>query len=103
MGLAYWTQFEDTIYTSRDFSCENAAGVSGGGGVFSLGESYLANNCLEKGDFLVLPSFTTGVQSKNVTGDIRYGTTLTDAQDTLNSAGLFEIMKISVEDFDAST
>lgn len=100
MGLAYWNQYEDIIYTSRDFSCENAA-TSTNGGTFYDGESYLSNNCLEKGDFLVLPSFTTGIESKNVTGDITYGTTRTDAQATLNTAGLFEIMKISVEDFNA--
>ncbi|CAM9482805.1 unnamed protein product [Hapterophycus canaliculatus] len=100
MGLAYWAQYSDTIYTSRDFSCENA-GSSGSDPVFYDGSSYLNNNCLEKGDLLVLPAFTTGIQSKNMTGDIGYMSTLDDAQDTLNSAGLFEIMKISVEDYTA--
>lgn len=102
MGLAYWTQYENTIYTSRDFSCENA-GTQGAAGVFYGNSSYLHNNCLEKGDFLVIPSSTTGVDTKNVTGDISLGTTRTDAQSTLNTAGLYEIMKISTEDYTAYT
>lgn len=110
MGLAWWDQYGDTIYTSRDFSCENA-GTKGVDPVFSEGSSYLENNCLEKGDFLVIPAFTTGVESKNMTGDISYEygmypnaaytSTLEHALDTVNSAGLYEIMKISVEDYNA--
>ncbi|CAM9316995.1 unnamed protein product [Ectocarpus sp. 8 AP-2014] len=110
MGLAWWDQYGDTIYTSRDFSCENA-GTKGSDPVFSEGSSYLENNCLEKGDFLVIPAFTTGVESKNMTGDISYEygmypnavytSTLEHALDTVNSAGLYEIKKISVEDYNA--
>lgn len=102
MGLAYWTQYESTVYTSRDFSCENA-GTQATNAVFYSNSSYLHNNCLEKGDLLVIPSSTTGFTTQNVTGDTDLGTTRTDAQGTLNTAGLYEIMKISTEDYTADT
>ena len=102
MGLAYWTQYGSTVYASRDFSCENA-GTQASSEVFYSDESYLHNNCLEKGDLLVFPATTTGVSTKNVTGDIKLGTTLSHALSTPNSAGLYEIKKISMEDYTAYT
>lgn len=110
MGLARWAQYSDVIYTNRDFSCENA-GTSGDGTVgsgdpvFYDGSSYLQNNCLEKGNFLVIPAFTTGIYDKDTVGNTNqdYGTTQADAQATINSAGMYEIMKISREDWTAST
>lgn len=102
LGLAYWTQYADMIYTSRDFSCENAGSVMSSA-VFYKNESHLFNNCLEKGDYLVIPSSTSGISTQNVTGDQQLGTTRTKAQATLNTAGLYEIMKISVEDYTATT
>ena len=103
LALAYWHDFSDTIYTQFDFSCENA-GTRDIDPVFNDGNSYLNNNCLEKGDLLVIPSFTTPVDDKDALGkgeaaDQNYGETQTMALDTLNSAGIYEIMKISVEDY----
>lgn len=117
MGLARWAQYDDIIYTSHDFSCENA-GTSGdgtlgsGAPVFYDGSSYLQNNCLEKGDFLVIPSFPTSIYDKdtlgmniNTPGTLAelYGDTQAVAQATLNTAGLYEIMKISSEDWTKDT
>lgn len=102
LGLAYWTQYTDTIYTSYDFSCEKAGDVTVDG-VFFGNDSHLFNNCLEKGDYLVIPASASGISTQFVTGDIEVGTTWTRAQDTLNSAGLYEIMKISAEDYTATT
>ena len=102
LGVAYWSQYDSTIHTNRDFSCENA-GEQGSAGVFYGNSSYLHNNCLEKGDFLVIPASTTGTTSENITGDSELGTTLDHALATPNSAGLYEIMKISVEDYTAVT
>ncbi|CAM9824640.1 unnamed protein product, partial [Laminaria digitata] len=102
LGVAYWSQYDSVIHTSRDFSCENA-GAKGSGGVFYSNSSYLHNNCLEKGDFLVIPASVSGTTSENITGDSDLGSTRVDAQGTLNSAGLYEIMKISVEDYTAVT
>lgn len=118
MGLARWDQYDDTIYTNRDFSCENAGrsgdGTAGTGDpVYYDGSSYLQNNCLEKGDFLVIPSFPTNVVNKDTLGNHLqvaaldaaelYGDTQTRALATLNSAGMYEIMKISVEEWTMST
>lgn len=102
LGVAYWDQYSSTIHTSRDFSCENA-GAQGSAGVFFGNSSYLHNNCLEKGDLLVIPASVSGTTSENITGDSDFGTTRVDAQGTLNSAGLYEIMKISVEDYTKDT
>lgn len=102
MGLAHWTQYENTIYTSRDYSCENA-GMETTNQIFYGNSSYLHNNCLEKGDFLVIPSTTTGIETVNVTGDTEFGGIRATAQATLNTAGLYEIKKISVEDYTAYT
>ena len=109
MALAYWNQFSDIIYTQHDFSCENA-GTKGIDPVFKDGSSsYLNNNCLEKGDLLVIPSFTTPIADKDSLGlggtdaaTQDYGGTQAMAQATLNSAGIYEIMKISVEDYTQS-
>lgn len=102
MGLAFWAQYENTIYTSRDFSCENS-GTQGTDAVFFGNDSHLHNNCLEKGDFLVIPSSTYGSSTVNVTGDTDFDDRLVTAQGTLNTAGIYEIMKISTEDYTAYT
>lgn len=102
LGLAYWTQYESTIYTSRDFSCENA-GSETSSGVFFGNSSYLRNNCIEKGDLLVIPASVSGVSTTNATGDTAFGTTLSSAKTALYSAGLYEVMKISTEDYTATT
>lgn len=102
LGLAYWTQYESTIYTSRDFSCENA-GRGAVDPVFYANSSHLQNNCLEKGDLLVLPASSSGVRTTNATGDTAFGTTLSSAKATLNTAGLYKIVKISTEDYTATT
>lgn len=104
LGLAYWTQYTDTIYTSRDFSCENSGTETVSEVFYNMGnDSYLHNNCLEKGDYLVIPASTSGINTQNVTGDLELGTTRTSALATPFSAGLYEIQKISVEDYTAST
>lgn len=102
MGLAYWNKYKSTVYTSRDFSCENA-GMQTASEVFYSNSSHLHNNCLEKGDLLVFPATTTGVSTKNVTGDINLRTTHSEALASPNSAGLYEIKMITVDDYTAYT
>ena len=116
MGMARWDQYSDLIYTDHDYSCENAGrmgdGTDGSGDrVYYEGSSYLQNNCLQKGDLLVLPSFTTNTLDKDtlgrpfdhVVGEDQLGNTLDQALATKNSAGLYEIMKIWTNDWTKDT
>lgn len=102
LGTAYWTKYESTIYTSRDFSCENAGNV-GASSVYFGNSSYLYNNCIEKGDMLVLPRTTAGLRTENVTGDADLQSTQTHSQNTPYTAGIYEVMKISEQDYTATT
>eukprot|EP00752_Nemacystus_decipiens_P004317 g3943.t1 len=115
MGMARWEQYSDVVFTDHDYSCENAGvrgdgDVGSGDNVFSGGSSFQQNNCLQKGDLLVFPSFPTNIEDKDTLGraDLNtvathYGTTGTEALATKNSAGLYEIMKIWKEDWTMAT
>lgn len=101
-GTAHWEKYENIIYTSRDFSCENTANDVTNF-VFYGGSSYLQNNCLQKGDLIVLPSSSYGTSTTAIMGDTGFAPTVTAALGDLNTAGLYEIMKISKEDYTANT